>query len=66
MYTAVVRKEQGPWELRSEAQSAREAKRALAKKAGLALRVVDSLPLGRSKLVVGGWHEVKVEARGKS
>lgn len=63
-YSAAVRHSGGPWQGRVWGQSAREAKRALAKKLGLPLRWGDSLPLGRGGVVretAGGWNEVVVE-----
>lgn len=61
MYTAAVRKAKGPWEHRSQGSTAREAKRNLAKRLGLPVRMVDGLPLGKTKLTTTqAWAEVEV------
>lgn len=62
-FSAAVRLPKGSWQHRSYGSSAREAKRTLAKKAGIPFRLVDGLPLGKTRLTTTGeWGQVVVEA----
>jgi hypothetical protein len=60
-FVAKIRLPKGCWQHLSFGSTAREAKRSLAKKVGLPVRVVDPLPLGKSPVKAGSWSQVVVE-----
>lgn len=64
-YTIAIRNPKGCWQYRQTGLTARETKRKLGKIVGLPLRIVDSLPLGKSLVEFDGKKfQVKMEKLG--
>lgn len=64
-YTIAIRNPKGCWQYRQNGLTARETKRKLGKVFGLPVRIVDSLPLGKSIISFdGGEFQVKLEKIG--